>query len=260
MSYRSPFWVCAHAWRVAGSSALAASSEASGFSAARVIDDQGGPLFKWGSAAAGNTLTLDRGSAALEACDRLLIPAGHNLNGHALQLVTSTTGAWAGEETSRVSATIATAGVISQSFTSTQDRYHRLKVPSYQGQLGEVVLGRDRTPARGPDPTWTDDPTPNVIEETLRSGNTYRVKAGERRRAFSYTFRRLGSADVALFTDLLDQTSDGIHPFFWFPPDSAEAPVYVQLVSTLQRRQDRSNPRGLGQTFEVTLQMLEALA
>lgn len=236
-----------------------ASSTEAGFPKGRVIDDQQGPLFQWDAAAANNSLTLDRLSGSLAAVDRCIIPATHNLEGETVILETSTTGVFGGEETQRFSIT-ATAAIISESFTATQDRHHRIRISTvHQGKIGEVFIGTDRTPVVGPDPKWTDQNVPNLVEVQLRSGLVYRVQASAQRREFDFRFADQAATDLTVFDELESQTSFGLFPFFFFTPESTDPPVYVQLVSPLGREQDRPNPRGLGRSFEIRLQMREIL-
>jgi hypothetical protein len=165
---------------------------------------------------------------------------------------------WGGEEITRVNITAA-AGVISESFTSTQDRYHRLRVPSYQGEIAEVFIGRDRTPVRGPEPDWIDQPIPNVIETRLRSGNTYRIQASEERRQFAFEYNRISGADLTIFTELDSQTASGLYPLWFFPPDDSESPLFVELERPLKKKQDSTAPRSLGQRFAFTVEMIQRL-
>lgn len=256
MAWRDPAFVFLHSWRVAGGSALTASSEEAGFAKARVIDDQRGPLFQWDDASAGNALTLDRGAGSLEAVDRLLIPEGHNLSGQGLILETSTTGAFGGEETERVNVT-AGAGVISEAFTSTADRYHRVRVPSYQGQIGEVFVGRYRSITRGLEPGYVDQDEPVIAETTLRSGNVYRVQLGSAQRAFAVTFRLADGANELLLQDLLSQTANLLRPFWYYPPDDGQSPVLVLGDPDVARQQDSRAPRATGEKWRYALRMLE---
>ncbi len=257
MAYRNPQFVFLHSWRDAGSSNITTSSESPGFDIERIIDDQSGPLFKWLISDPTNDMEVDRGAGTLEAVDRLLIPSGHDITGN-LIFETSTSGVFAGEETQRVNI-IAAAGVINESFTSTDDRYHRFRVPNQQSKFGELFVGRDRQTARGPNQQWVDQREPNLVETELRGGNIYRVKAGELRRAFSFTFSRITGTDLAIFDELVTDTQGGLHPFWFFPPDTTEAPVFVKLLTAVNRRQDSGSPTATGQKFEIVLQMVEEL-
>jgi hypothetical protein len=86
-------------------------------------------------------VTVDHGTAV--ACDGLGI-AGHNLSGATLSVASSTTGAWAGEQVTRLAPFTPTDNAdICKPFTSASARYWRLKIltPSEVPEIGVLCLG-----------------------------------------------------------------------------------------------------------------------
>lgn len=262
MAYRAPFFCFMHAMRDQGASECGSDPAAdSSYPLIRLLDNHTGTVFKHDSAQADSYIWVDLQDATPDpAPNRFVLAAGHNLGG-LTWLVQQDTGSGFASPTSRGGSTVpAGTGVYSSDFAAVTERYLRFKITeSVQGEYREFMFGRTRTPIAGPSPDWTDEYRPNLLEIPMRSGSVYRLELGDAKRHIGITFPAVESADLVIFEDLETQTRHGLYPFYFFPPDDGEDPIFVQLTRPISRRQASRNPQGTGQWFDVTLSMLEVL-
>ena len=147
------------------------------------------------------TVKIDQGSSPA-AVDRLIIPAGHNLDGIALALTFSDNDV---SYTSMVPGWTAQAGVIEKSWAAATHRYWKFTItnPSVVPALGELFLSAtyewERNPAR-PQPSL--EPVFNVRCETTSSGQDRFLVSGEAKRRRLYTVGRCSQVQA----DLLSST------------------------------------------------------
>ncbi len=145
--------------------------------------------------------------------------------------------------------------------SSSDERYIRWRMtgtctPAYR----EVWLTQDRVLTAGPDPSYSKYPIANLSEVETMSGTTWRVQRGASREFMQYTFNAVDETDIAIFDDLDTETSSGLYPFWFFPPDSNLAPIFVELVEDVQREQASAVPKGTGELWNVTITMRERIA
>lgn len=261
MAYRNPLFGFLHAARTAGAAAVTPDDADAAYPKERLIDSQLRPRFRFGTTAANHRVDVDLGVGFPTGFDRLLIPTGHDLNGQAYT-VQQDTAAGFPAPTLLGSGTFSGTGTLDVALTASSQRYLRLTItPSGRWNLPELWYTTRQTTTRGPEPGWVDQPLPNVNETVLRSGARFAQKLGARRRQFSLGYAHLTDAERALFaTSLLDATSDGALPFWYWPPDDTEAPVLVHLAGQLTVVQDRQNPRATAQSWNGGLSLLESLA
>ena len=261
MAYRAPAVGVLHEWKSHGAAAITVTSEATGFEKDKVIDDQAVPLFRFNVSAADNNAELDR-AAAGGTLNRVVIPAGHNLDGLTLDYETSASGAFGGEESTPVSIVVSGSGIIDEATGAGMTlRFQRVNFPDVaQEELGELFVTERLVFDRGPAPEWTDENRANVSERELRSGILYLIRRGSSARIFELTFERLTAADVAIFDAIETQSADGVAPFWFWPPDDAEDPIQVKLDDLPRRRQAHPNPQAFGQAPRIVLRMIEDLA
>lgn len=201
--------------------------------------------------------TLDRGSAGLEAVDRLLIPVGHNLGAATLTVHSSTTGAFGGEEVSRGSVAAPGAGTVDLALTSTTDRFLRLRVAggSLVYEYGELYFSRVRTATlRSWAPDYQDLQVPRQVRTETATGLVV-LQFGSARSTVGGTFEKIGPPDLAFFDELLAHTLRGL-PFWYWRPDSAAVPILV-LGEFTRREQSRPNPSAIGEGFSFDLTLRE---
>ena len=262
MSWQAYRFAWLHAAADAGLAALTASVslDASGsFPKDHSIDYRPNTLTRLAAAQTAFNLTLDRGAGTLEAVDQLVIPAGHNFDGATLTPKSSTTGAWAGEETSHGATVVSGTGVIAPAWTngSTTQRYLRLSVtaaPSRVYEWGSLYFTHGQVPARGLDPSYSDLPVPRANRERTPSGIISTV-FGVPVRAITARVHRLSGADLAVFDGVAAHAALGL-PFWYWRTDSALAPLYVTGEFSA-RSQDRESPQANGETWEVDFSLLE---
>jgi len=118
MAWRNPRYMFQHAARDAGASALTPDPAAdSDFPIDYLIDDRAGSLFKFGSSSASAKIEIDRGTGTLEAVDRIIIPAGHNLDTKDI-IVEDDSDVNFGSVATLLAATTVSAGLIDEAMTS----------------------------------------------------------------------------------------------------------------------------------------------
>ena len=255
MAWRSPRFGILHAARDAGAAGV---TGANAFSTTQtkdhLLDDRAGTLTTFAATASDHYIQVDRGAAGLEAIDRLWIPLGHNFSGWDVQLASSTTGAFAGEETQRINHattyTVGGAGGLSVpatqldfTFTSSDDRYWRMDWPNevtINPALGELLLTRTRSTVRGPEPGWSDNIEANVQTTALASGVRPVLVNGADNASYAFNYRAVDDVtDQAIF-DLLVTTGLN-NPILLDPPYDTNTSVWVQVVES-SRVQDESVP------------------
>ena len=81
MAWRNPRYAFQHAIRDSGVSSITVIPSADAdYPVDYLIDDRAGSLFKFDSSSGSSLIRIDRGAGSLEAVDRIIIPAGHNLD------------------------------------------------------------------------------------------------------------------------------------------------------------------------------------
>ena len=255
MGYQIPSLSFLHAARDAGNSAITLSHSADAdWPQYRLIDDHPGNLFRFDASGSGRYLDLDRGAAGLEAIDRLLISAGHNLSGETLEVLSSTSGAFAGEETS-LGSVVATSALVDKDLTSSTDRYWRMTISGTgQWELPDWWLTRNRTPSRGPDPQYRDrEKEPNERTSTTPAGHDFVLQKGSPRRVFEYRWHRVTDTDLDIFDDLRDAIGGGASAPFWIDStDDGQTAALVRLVDLLSFEQERAHPsQSVGYEIEM---------
>ena len=250
MAYRNPAFLVRNRVADAGAAAISSSATATGQGKERLIDSRIAKLFRFNAAAANQFIEVDLGSAL--SINRMVIPAGHNLSGCAVELRADTTPT---PTTVRDSFT-AGSGLIDRTFGPLSFRYWRIVfTTSGQWELGEFVLGSYAQTADGIAQAWTAPRLSPVTVREFPSREAVLIEAAVRRR-FELTHEGCSSADLAIYDEALDR---GVgRPFWFWPPDDALAsPLFVRLEGDGEREQDSPNPKGTGPTYKVKLAMRE---
>lgn len=260
MAYRAPRFMPHHSAQHDLAS-LGGSAVASGYERAWVADGIAGVLFRWDGSSGDQFLEWDGGASAPDR-DRLIIPAGHNLDGQDLQVRGSATPITASTDGTLRHSFTAAAGLIDESVAALSDRYVGLVAPSVAAQLelGEVFLTQIRAPAVGPAPGWSQTPIPNRFDTALRSGAIQSSVLGPARTRWRFEYHDVGGTDYTLFQDLLAETRHGADPFYFDPPtdDGApDPPVFVKLTDYDEVQDFGKGLEGLGPFYRVTLELTE---
>lgn len=221
-----------HALQKAGSSALnVPESLASGSTKLRLIDGRARPLCTW-AAHGDKYVRTDRGVAVLEPVNRLYVPAGHNLAGVRFQIVTYTSGAWAGETqvlpyirlhnaTSEGASTAALTmrpGVNVVDFPSTTSRYigvilldRAATVPS----VGEFWFTRMWFPVAGFDPGYEMTRIQNTTVNRTLANVVNVVELSEPSKRWRIDTADFSGADRLLWETLLIECGVQRSPFLF---------------------------------------------
>lgn len=216
MAWRNFRLAFLHALREAGASAIStANAVATTQPVERLFDGRHGVNFAFDSSESDHDIVVDRG-ASPEAIDRMVIPAGHNLDGATLVLEGDTTSGFS-TPTSLVSEAVA-EGLIDIDFSSNSEQYVRLSFTGTgQWELPELWLTRTRTMAAGPEPIWGDELRHNALYFSKAGGEDAAVELSASRRAFSFDLRSLPAADDSLIQELIAAVGVS-RPFLLDPP------------------------------------------
>ncbi len=213
---------------------LSAGAEDPSYPVYRLYDRDIGRLFR-PAAAVTLEVRADQGAAGSLAADRLLIPAGHNLDGMTLDVLYSDNDAdyyaavaqWAQGGN----------GLINKSWASATHRYWKLKItaPAVIPQFAEIFLTQtyewERNPAR---PAGPFDPEFNVEHSQTAAGHDRFLKHGEPRRRRAYQMPVCGQAQKDNVSAFFDGWA-GSKPF-WLE-DHGGAWIFGRLRGPLNLRE-----------------------
>ena len=265
MAYRQPLFLSHHALRLAGAAAIGGTAMHVDFPVARAFDSAGLRRARFGGTAANQYVKVDRGAgfAALQTLDRLIIPAGHNLNGCTVQVRQHTSDPAAGTDGTLIGSQAVTGSALVEIALSPalSNRYAIVNfvTAGTAWEFGELWLGKlNALTTSSPEPEWTEAPLARIAETELESGAVFRVARGQTKRTYRLRIPWNAAADVAVFDFLLSDTADGLFPFYFYDMDSTHAAVRVELVGGLPRRQDHPVPSS-STTFAFELELREAV-
>lgn len=218
-TYQAPAFGWLHAGRTAGLAALTLPETlATGSSKARLIDGMGQRRTVW-NASGDKSIRINRGIAVREPITRLYLPAGHNLAGHRMYLMSDVDGTWATPATVLPYASLRGASVVTGPPTI-RPGVNVFDVPAMQGrwpgvyligrstnvpELGEVYLTRMWQPSVGHDASRSQSNQAIVALTRLPSGVTYANERGGRARSFEFDTEVLAGADRLLYDRQLEE-------------------------------------------------------
>jgi hypothetical protein len=271
MTHQTPSYNFLHAAADAGVGALTSSTtpgEATGYPLDNLIDYRVSSLFRFGQNGWGS-VKVDRGTQPMsEACDRIIIPAGHNLENATVCNVHSSVND--SDWTTRVanwdqSAESDPDGIISKDFSaSTTDRYLRFRIQTvgYAWEFGQLFFTRKRTPTRGPDPDWIEQQVSNTVSVPFPA-RTASLSLAANRWRYQFKYNRLDGADLTLLDDLIEAVGIDLLPFYFDAPDdtSPTGPLLMKINGdSYSRKQARRAPAGpLGAAYDFEFAMLEEI-
>jgi len=263
MAYRLPQFMFLHAAQDAGVGSITANNAVdSDYPLAHLIDNRPSSLMKFDASESDHWIKIDRGAAGLEALDRLIIPAGHNLNPNCtfLAIQSNTSDSFPGGSTRGSIATPPNA-MIDLDLTE-EDPEHRWLFINFTGsdayELGQLFFSHSRVmTTRGPDPGWVERPVPSMIRRELATREANSLLAANRK-AWSLKHNALDSTDVAILDDLLDAVGVGAAPFYYDSTESTDDPRLMRISNLAPRReQDHPAPKSGDPTYQVEIEMLE---
>lgn len=178
----------------------------------RLYDRNIGRTFKTASAET-TEIKIDQGGAAPLPVDRLIIPAGHNLDGMALELKCS-------DDDSNYSSAVppwaGTSGLIDKSWSALTKRYWKFIIASPEAapELSELFLSRTYDWEKSPSlPAGPLDPAFNVRHDVTAGGQDRFMIHGEPKRRRLYKVPDCGETQKANILALNDAWS-GACPFY----------------------------------------------
>lgn len=265
MTWRNFQYAFLHAARDAGASAITDNSH--GWLTANpkdfLIDDRAGSLATFDSSESDHWIQVNRGSAGLEAIDRLIVPAGHNFAGADVRVRSSSVSDFSSDISTHLN-TAAAAGLFDPTWSiSTTKQYLRMDWPSDSGAwaIPQLIYTRTRTTTRGPEQGWGDMLLHNTLDFQKESGSIASLSLGADRRLFELVYRDVVlAADLLVFSDLLE-TCGTSKPFYLDPAFDTEAAIWVKLTQDSRQVQDPAIPAATDSTQRrIELSMLEHLA
>jgi hypothetical protein len=211
---------------------VTSTDESSSFPLYRLYDRDKGKLFKFNTHGAGLYVAINQGAVISYEVDRLIIPVGHTLNGLAIKLQYSTTGAWGGEEVDALSWTQADALIINKPFTAATKQYWRLLItsdPVAAPEIPEMYLTKDYTFERNVKLDLTEKPQRNIDRDETKSGYPRWVKLGEKKRYREYELiaESTQKANLESWWDVLDS----VKPFYVF--DHNGDLIFMEMLNDL---------------------------
>lgn len=217
-AYQGPGFAWLHAARAAGNAALTLPEAVSSATPkARLLDSRARDLVQW-TADGDKAIRLDRGAFAREPVNRLVIPPGHNLAGHRIDLLVDAAGTWASPTSvlpySRPRGSVQTnamqtihAGLNVLDFPPQGSRYIGVSIKdraSNVPELGEFWLTRTWRPTWGFDPRYEGpELVPNAAVQTLASGAASVDEQGELRRRWLFSTLPLYGSDWRIYERML---------------------------------------------------------
>ena len=221
---------------------VTSTDENTSFPRYRLYDRDIGKLFKFNSHGANLYIQVNQGAVISYPVDRLIIPAGHTLNGLGLLISASATGAWAGEHINYASWTQADALVINVPFGPATYQYWRLVIlsdPAAPPEMPEMFLSKEyifvANPLLGGREGWQR----NISGEETETGLDRDVKRGELRRRRDYELRDIASAQKTEF-ETMEQVCEGIKPIWILDHNGTR--LYMKMLNELEFSYDTDDP------------------
>lgn len=98
--------------------------------------------------------------------------------------------------------------------------------------------------------------TPNNVIVEMLSGQTFSVANGPGRRLLRYRYHNLDGADLAILDGFWATSREGAFPMQIIPhDDETDTPLSV-FITEFEKNEDSKNP-GAGETYQITIEMLE---
>jgi len=214
-------------------STVTSSDENTSFPLYRTYDRDIGKLFKFNTHGPNLNLKITQGAVSYPV-SRLIIPAGHTLNGQTLFLQHSTTGVWAGEQVTAVTWTQSDALVINKSFGSVTMKYWSFAIttdPAAPPEIPELYLTSDYVFERNVKLNVTEKNQRNIYREESLSGRVRLVKNGLERRARNYTVLVKNDTQKVDF-EAWNSVYDGIKPYYILDHDTDL--IYMEMLNNME--------------------------
>ena len=233
MAFRNFRYAHLHAARDAGVSALTAPGHAidADFPLDNLIDNRSSDPMKFATSKIDSRILLDRGAGTLDAVDRFIIPAGHNIDGvgGTVLLDAADDEAMTTNNTVLVASVDNSQTVIDETFTSNSQRYLRIWLGTSSSDAGaweipQMIWTSTVEFTAGPDlALTTDERITNATHYTQRNGMASSVQYGTTQRRFEVPYRRIGGADLTAMESLI--TAVGITKPLLVDPPSYSSPA-----------------------------------
>lgn len=214
---------------------LATGTEDASYPLTRTYDRDVGKIFK-STAAETITVKIDQGAASPLAIDRLLIPAGHTLDGMTLDIK------WSDDDGSYTAAVDqwvqSGSGLIDKSWSSITHRYWKfiITAPATAPEFAELFLTQTYTFEENPDQNYGPvDPIWAVKRIESPTGNVRFLSLGDPRKRRAYECSQKTDAQKTSILAFNDAWA-GSKPFFFYDHDAVC--FYSELIELLNMGAD----------------------
>ncbi len=267
MAFRAPRFSHAHAFRERGIANLSLGTGAadSDFPLDNLIDDRAGLLFKLSATGA---LELECDAGALVGFDRIIIPAGHNIDEECL--VEEDTANTFPTPTVLATFTPTTGVLIDEAITASTEQFLRLRIvnTTVAWEMSEVVLTTIVTLTAGPElENSTDEKEYNFTRLSYPSGVSPTIQHGAPQRSIQLEYPELGqqtASDLTKMEALIDDV-DMNKPFwvdpasFSTPPETDEPVLWMKFARAPRSSNTILVPASGTRSKSFSLELIESL-
>lgn len=196
------------------------------------------------------TVLINRGIASRSAVDRLIVPAGHNLSGRRIGILSSMDGTYAAlteiftysrlRGSAQVTSTATMHGGTNVfDFPPSTSRYLVVSFSALNtqiGEIGELWLTTKERPTAGYSSGYAYGYQPNVAINLLRSGADAVVELGSQKRTLSVTTPPIAGGDHQLYARMLDEIGTSRDPVWVDPTTSGYQTTIEDMEGTPDAR------------------------
>ena len=194
----------------------------------RLADYRTGTPFQFDQVLGGHQIELDRGAPPHPNINRMVIPSGHNMAGETLT-VSSSIDDIVYNQIGVI--TPLTSETIDLELTDSTEQFVKLEISGNgRWEFGELFYtNRTSTSTRGPDTPWDATPFFPQVRRPFASGDAVTILGPERIR-YEFDHNMLSGQDLDVWDDLHTGTQGGAFPFYLWPPDDADDPIFAAIT------------------------------
>ena len=230
------------------------------------IDRRMGSIGTWSASGSGSGsgVRFDLGGVPSPLPNRLVIPAGHDLDGYTIGVYHASDSGFTTDVVAQAAQAVSGSDVIDLSWTAAGNRYFAVQIvgadPAGSWSVSQLSLGERLEISDSPVPPGFESGWVEDVSESAYPGGTLASQNAPARRRFSLPIRWIDPAS-ADWTTIADVLRTGRHRPFWFwPPESEEpGPFHVKLDRAAMREQSFPEPSARTR-YDVTLEMTEQRA
>jgi hypothetical protein len=239
---------------ILGTGTVTVTSENASFPKYRLYDLAIGKLFKGTAFASPFAIIINQGAVISYEVDRLIIPAGHNLNGLVCSLRYSTDN-FGSDDHEAIGWTQVNALIIDKEFTAATKQYWKLNItaPATIVEMPEMFLTKSYELERNANYGCIESYRDNVDRQEAGSGIVYKAEMGDIKKYRKYFLTRISSSQKS------NLEAAGLHLGITLKPlyveDLQGTVFFAELLKPMEMTMERENRYG---TEIEALEMLGA--